>query len=87
MTKQKNEIVVSNVMLYSNVMACKPEEEQEYIRKKLWINGVPGDLLVEVFPEYNNPIFNDRMTPKQLQEKRTYLTCLKCGKHCAGTCE
>lgn len=86
MTKQTKEI--SNVMVYSNIMACKPDDEEEFKKKEKWKAGIPGDLYIEIFSEYKDSrIIKSKLTPKQLQEYRTYLPCLKCGKHCAGTCE
>lgn len=51
-------------------------------------NFFPGDFLAEVCP----PVWTDsrnieaRFTPKQLDEYRQYLACLRCRRRCNGTC-
>ena len=86
MTKQTKEI--SNVMVYSNIMACKLDDEEEFKKNEKWKAGIPGDLYIEIFPEYKDLRTRDsHLTDKQIQEYRTYLPCSKCGKYFACTCE
>lgn len=96
--KEEAQNNVSNVTILSNI-ALTPEQKlandynkeyeiQKYKEKKEWKKLIPGDLYADLFPEdLDSRIIKQNMTPKQIKEYQTYLPCLKCGKHCAGTCE
>jgi len=68
----------SELMLFSNLMIDDDEHKPEY-------RFLPGDYIGRVYPEKVDRRANT-LSENQRLELEMYLTCLRCGRTCAGTC-
>ncbi len=70
----------SNLNVTSNLMIDDQSHKPE-------ARYIPGDLIVEIFPEFKDKRTHDQLTLTQIAEYKQYLVCLNCKNTCAGTCE
>jgi hypothetical protein len=70
----------SNLQVSSNLMLEDPEHQPHY-------KWMPGDYVATIYKEFLNPEYiHQCLTPRQQREHLQYLSCILCGRACAGTC-
>ena len=70
----------SHLQIASNLMMESRKNTPHY-------RFMPGDLVAQIYKEFLNPETMHRfLTARQQREYLQYLSCLLCGRSCAGTC-
>ena len=84
----------ANLSLRANLMVVPegtllPEGTTHIPSDERWvIQSLPGDYVRQVMPELCDRRSLEReLTQNQVDEYYTYLTCVRCGRPCAGACD